>query len=85
MTATVATAAARKACPVTLAAFVAGAQPLPVTINGVPMHAAVKEFSTGSFGWHLGGKVQVLVDGKLVTVQVGVNLTVVGSKDADRA
>jgi hypothetical protein len=55
-----------------------------VTINGQPMTAEVKEFSTGSFGWYLNGKTNVDVGGKLVTVQIGMNLTVVGSKDLPR-
>jgi len=42
----------------------------------------VKEFSTGSFGWYLNGKILVPIDGKNVSVQVGMNLTVVGSKEA---
>ena len=41
----------------------------------------MKEFSTGSFGWNLNTKVIVDVGGQPVNVQVGMNLTVVGSKD----
>jgi hypothetical protein len=52
-----------------------------IEINGVPMSAEVKEFSTGSFGWYLNGKVTLDVGGTPVNVQVGVNLTVVGSKE----
>jgi hypothetical protein len=44
--------------------------------------AVVKEFSTGSFGWNANDKVTVNLGGKAVKVQVGVNLTVVGSKGA---
>jgi hypothetical protein len=68
-------------CPVSREEFRAGAQPLKVVINGVEMTAEVKEFKTGSFGWYLNGKTAVDVGGKRVTVQVGANLTVVGSKD----
>jgi hypothetical protein len=64
--------------------FRAKAQPVTVTINGQPMTAEVKEFSTGSFGWYLNSKTSVDVGGKLVTVQIGMNLTVVGSKDLPR-
>jgi hypothetical protein len=46
--------------------------------------AAGKEFSTGSFGWYLNGKVLAPIDGKNVSVQIGMNLTVVGSKDAEK-
>jgi hypothetical protein len=59
-------------------------EPLKVTINGQEMLAEVKQFSTGSFGWYMNGKTMVTVDGKPISVQIGMNLTVVGSKDAER-
>ncbi len=43
-----------------------------------------KAFSTGSFGWYRNGKTTVMVDGKAVSVQIGMNLTIVGSKEAPR-
>jgi len=72
---------------VTRAQFRSKAKPLPVTINGVPLSAEVKEFSTGSLGWYLNGKVSVEVDGVPVQVQIGLSLTIVGSKElpADEA
>jgi hypothetical protein len=45
------------------------------------MLADVKEFSTGSLGWYLNGKATLEIDGKPVQVQIGLNLTLVGSKD----
>ena len=57
------------------------AEPLKVSINGQEMLAEVKAFSTGSFGWYLNGKTTVQIDGKNVSVQIGMNLTIVGSKD----
>ena len=48
------------------------------------MLAEVKAFSTGSFGWYLNGKTAIEVDGKVVSVQIGMNMTVVGSKEAAR-
>jgi hypothetical protein len=74
----------KTSCPVTLAQFVEKAEPLRVSINGQEMLAEVKQFSTGSFGWYMNGKTVVTVDGKPVSVQIGMNLTVVGSKDAAR-
>ncbi|HKX28824.1 MAG TPA: hypothetical protein VJ302_14095 [Blastocatellia bacterium] len=68
-------------CPVTRKEFRDGAKPVKVEINGVPMMAEVKEFSTGSLGWYLNGKSVIDIDGKQVTVQIGMNLTIVGSKD----
>jgi len=72
---------AKTSCPVTRAEFLQNAQPVEVVINGVPLVAEVKEFSTGSLGWYLNGKATVRVNDKPVSVQIGMNLTVVGSKD----
>ncbi len=71
-----------RTCPVTLEQF-RGKAPrgLTVTIDGKPMTADIKEFSTGSFGWFLNGKTVVDVDGVPTTVQIGMNITVVGSKE----
>ena len=73
---------AKSQCSVSQAQFLAKAEPLKVSINGQEMLAEVKAFSTGSFGWYLNGKILVTVDGKTVPIQVGMNLTVVGSKEA---
>jgi hypothetical protein len=45
------------------------------------MVAPVKIFSTGSLGWYLNGKTSIKVDGVDVPVQIGLNLTIVGSKE----
>lgn len=71
-------------CPVSLSQFIEKAEPLKVVINGQEMLAEVKSFSTGSFGWYINGKTIVTVDGKPLSVQIGMNLTVVGSKEAER-
>ena len=68
-------------CNVTRSQFQAEAKPVEVTINGQPVVAEVKEFSTGSFGWHHGDKVTIRVGDTLVKVQVGLTLTVIGSKE----
>ena len=72
---------AKTSCPVTRAEFLQNAQPVEVVVNGVPLVAEVKEFSTGSLGWYLNGKTTVRVNDKPVSVQIGMNMTVVGSKD----
>jgi len=72
---------AKTSCPVTRAEFIENAQPVEVVINGVPLVADVKEFSTGSLGWYLNGKTTIRVNDKPVSIQIGMNLTVVGSKD----
>ena len=56
---------------------------MKITIGTSELVADKREFSTGSFGWYINGKVNIQVDGKPVAVQVGLNLTVVGSKEAE--
>jgi len=68
-------------CPVTRASFREHAQPIKVEINGNSMMAEVKEFSTGSLGWYLNGKSVIDVGGKQVSVQIGMNITIIGSKE----
>ena len=75
---------AKSPCPVSLTQFLEKAEPVKVTINGQEMIAEVKSFSTGSFGWYINGKTTVTVDGKALSVQIGMNMTVVGSKEAAR-
>jgi hypothetical protein len=74
----------KTSCPVSLTQFLEKAEPLKITINGQDMLAEVKSFSTGSFGWYLNGKTVIQIDGKAVSVQIGMNMTVVGSKEAER-
>ena len=71
-------------CPITRAQFTAKAKPIAVTIGVQKFDAGVKEFSTGSLGWNINAKMTVEIDGVRVPVQVGMNLTVVGSKELPR-
>ena len=73
---------AKTPCPVTKTQFLEKAEAVKVTLAGNEMLAEKREFSTGSFGWYLNGKTTITVDGKPLAVQVGLNLTVVGSKEA---
>lgn len=74
--------AVKTACPITRQQFRENAEPIQITLDGRPMaDVEVKEFSTGSLGWYLNGKITLEVDGVRVPVQVGVNLTIVGSKE----
>ncbi len=72
---------AKTTCPITRPQFRDGAKAVEIAINGTPMLAEPREFSTGSLGWYLNGKTVIDVNGTKVTVQVGINLTVVGSKE----
>ena len=67
-------------CAITRDQFREHAEAIEVLINGIPMAAEVKEFSTGSLGWYLTGKTMLPVGEKKVSVQIGLNLTIVGSK-----
>jgi hypothetical protein len=71
-------------CPITRAEFSEKAEPIKIDLNGFPLTAEPREFSTGSFGWYLNGKAPVTVGGKTVQVQVGMNLIVIGSKDVPK-
>jgi hypothetical protein len=75
---------AKSASPVSRTQFLEKAEPVKITVNGQEIIADKREFSTGSFGWYYNGKINIAVDGKTLSVQVGLNLTVVGSKDAER-
>jgi hypothetical protein len=75
---------AKSPCPVTKTQFIEKAEPVKVVINGQELIADKREFSTGSFGWYYNGKINIIVDGKPLSIQVGLNLTVVGSKEAER-
>jgi hypothetical protein len=52
-----------------------------VTINGVDFLADPKELSTGSLGWSISAKTVLEVNGEPQRVQIGLNLTIVGSKE----
>jgi hypothetical protein len=72
---------AKTTCSITRAQFLEHAKAVEVVIGGVPLMAEVKEFSTGSLGWYLNGKTTIRVNDQPVSVQIGMNLTVVGSKE----
>lgn len=73
--------AVKTTCPISRKQFTEQAKPIEININGVPMSAEVKEFSTGSLGWYLNGKMTIKIGDTPVTVQIGMNMTIVGSKD----
>lgn len=75
---------AKAPCPVSKTQFLEKAEPVKIMIGNNEIIADKREFSTGSFGWYYGGKTTIMVDGKPLSVQVGLNLTVVGSKEAPR-
>jgi hypothetical protein len=68
-------------CPITREQFRSRARPVSITVCDVPMVVPTKEFSTGSLGWYLNGKTVIEIDGTPVQVQLGLSLTIIGSKE----
>jgi len=68
-------------CPVTREQFRSDAEPIELVLNGKTLRVPVKEFSTGSLGWYLNEKITLKVGETDVTVQLGLNFTIVGSKE----
>ena len=62
-------------------AAIMAASPLPADSVLKGRTGLPKQFSTGSVGFHHGDKVQIEVNGKLLTFQLGVLLTAHGSKE----
>jgi hypothetical protein len=73
--------AKKTTCPISRAQFRQGAKAVEIIINDQRMVVPVKFFSTGSLGWYLNGKTTIEVGGQSVPVQIGLNLTIVGSKE----
>lgn len=76
---------AKTPSPVTREQFWSEAKSLNVELNQIPMTAEPKEFSTGSLGWYLNGKATVKIGEIPVPVQIGMNVTVIGSKEIVKA
>lgn len=66
-------------CPLTREQFEGAAGSIPIVIGDQRLTANPKVFSTGSFGFYAGGKVDLMVGDKSVTFQVGINVIAVGS------
>lgn len=73
--------ATKTTCPVTRVQFKEKAKAVEIVIDGTKMIAAAREFSTGSLGWYINDKITIMIGDTPVKVQVGLNLTVVGSKE----
>ena len=74
-------AKAKSSLPITRQQFRDAAKGVVVTINGKEFKVPKKEFSTGSLGWYLNDKMDIEIDGHDIKVQIGLNLTIVGSKE----
>jgi hypothetical protein len=73
--------AKKTVCPISRPDFRAKAKPISVTIGSMTQMAEVKEFSTGSLGWYLNGRITLEIDGQHVPVLINASLVIVGSKE----
>ena len=73
--------AKKTVCPISRTDFRAKAKPISVTIGSIAQMAEVKEFSTGSLGWYLNGRITLEIDGQHVPVLINASLVIVGSKE----
>src|SRR5207244_3513266 len=62
--------ASKTTCPISREDFLAKAQPVKIELNGFPLIAEPREFSTGSFGWNVNSKATIQVDKKAITAIV---------------
>lgn len=75
-------------CPITRSQFRKLVKSLIITIDDEEAaaqrkSAVQKEFSTGSMGWSLSDKIEILFDGKIIKCQINCNVVICGSKEAD--
>eukprot|EP00976_Prorocentrum_cordatum_P094005 1189626-Prorocentrum_minimum.AAC.3 len=61
--------------------FTKKADQLSVTVFGNTLEGEPRTFSSGNRGWYAGKKIQVSVGDKLLWAQVGLNITIIGSKE----
>lgn len=74
--------ATKTKCSTSRDSFNSNALPMAVEIAGQPMLAEPRQFATGSMGWNATDKVTIkLANGDLVRCQVGLTITVIGSKE----
>lgn len=79
---------AKTTCTVSRSTIRTKAAPmLAATIAGqhTPCMLKSEGFSTGSEGWNYSGKIVVEIDGVPTVCQVGINVTIVGSKELPQA
>lgn len=69
-------------CPITREQFRSKSSSIAsMDVHGTECRAKAMEFSTGSFGWNLSGKIKVIIDGEEMMAQVSGNVVVIGSKE----
>ncbi len=66
--------------PVPKEFFLSRAKAVPATLGSDRTFVQPREFASGSYGWYYQGKHFVEVGGEVLAVQVGITVTVIGSK-----
>jgi hypothetical protein len=59
------------------------AEPILVKLGDMALEAQPKEYASDSLGWSANEKRYIDLNGKRVQVQIGINVTVIGSKLLD--
>ena len=72
-----------RVCPITRNEFHEHAENLPVTIGSSGYELEPRENESDSLGWKLNAKQQVKINGKMCWVQIGINITLIGSAVLD--
>ena len=74
-----------KTCPITRADFRTNAPKGSEVMDKIveEIGLAMKEFSSGGFGYYGGGKINIKVGTEIVKCQIGINVSVVNSKFAE--
>lgn len=76
---------AKKTCPITREQFNENAKPLKITMEydgkTFVFVGSPRQFDSGSMGWNINEKAVVDIDSVPVSCQVGMNITIVKSKE----
>lgn len=67
-------------CPITRDRFNEKAKPIVAHIGDSPVILNPQEFTTGSFGFFMNGRMEITVDGVKLPCQANLIVTVIGSK-----
>eukprot|EP00658_Telonema_sp_P-2_P035471 TRINITY_DN25789_c0_g1_i3.p1 TRINITY_DN25789_c0_g1~~TRINITY_DN25789_c0_g1_i3.p1 ORF type:complete len:238 (+),score=80.96 TRINITY_DN25789_c0_g1_i3:86-799(+) len=61
--------------------FLGCGETIEIELFGNTLKGWPRQFSSGGFGWYTGGKIPIELKGKKVWAQVGLNVTIPGSKE----
>lgn len=75
----------KKPCPITRERFLEKANAIVARLEGTPVILNPQEFSTGSFGFHMNGRIELMIDGVKVPCQANLIITAIGSKPEENA